>query len=95
MHGLCVVDLKAGADGTPYVTEINIRHVAYSSMFAEAGFNIAEAQLLLALDRRDEISKIVEKLYPVNNLMLRDVDGLPIFVSDYHPINEGDYYGHE
>lgn len=94
MNGLCVVDMKAGADGTPYVTEINIRHVAYSSMFAEAGFNIAEAQLLLALGRREEISPEVEKTFPVNNLMLRDVDGLPVFVSDYHPIKVGEYYGH-
>ena len=93
MHGLCVVDLKAGKDKTPYVTEINIRHVAYSSMFAEAGFNIAESQLLLALNRRDEIPVIIEKTYPINNLMLRDVDGLPIYVNDYRPIKEGDYYG--
>ena len=91
MNGLCVVDMKADADGKPYVTEINIRHVAYSSMFAVAGFNIAEAQLLLALGRGDEVSDELEKIFPKNNLMLRDVDGLPIFVPDYKPIEEGEY----
>jgi carbamoyl-phosphate synthase large subunit len=90
ISGLCVIDMKADAEGKPYVTEINIRHVAYSSMFAVAGFNIAEAQLLLILGRGDEIEGEVEKIFPKNNLMLRDVDGLPIFVEDYHPIEEGE-----
>lgn len=90
MHGLCVVDMKADAAGKPYVTEINIRHVAYSSMFAVAGFNIAEAQLLITLGRSDEIDGELEKTFPVNNLMLRDVDGLPVFVEDYKPLKEGE-----
>lgn len=91
MHGLVVVDMKCKVDGTPIITEINLRHVAYSSMFATAGFNISEYQLLLALDRDDEIPPEIEKQFPIGNYMLRDVDGEPIFVEHLRPIEVGEY----
>lgn len=91
MHGLVVVDMKGDADGNPRITEINIRHVAYSSSFANAGFNISEYQALLALERADEIPPEVEKQYPPRNLILRDVDGLPIYVEDHKDIKIGEY----
>lgn len=80
MNGLVVVDMKCNASGYPVATEINLRHVAFSSMFASAGFNVSEFQLLLALGRESEISPEIEKQYPEGNLMLRDVDGEPIYV---------------
>lgn len=91
MEGLVVCDLKADEAGTPYVTEINIRHVAYSSSLANAGFNISEYQLLYILGRAEEVSEELEMKFPKNNLMLRDVDGLPIFVPNYKPISIGEY----
>ncbi len=90
MNGLVVADMKAKADGTPIITEINIRHVAFSSSFAMAGFNISEFQLLLALDRDNEISPEVERVFPVGNLILRDVDGLPVYITEHHPIAVGE-----
>ena len=33
-----------------------------------------------------------EIIVPEDNLMLRDVDGLPIYVEHYHELNVGDYY---
>lgn len=80
MNGLVVVDMKCREDGYPVATEINLRHVAFSSMFASAGFNVSEYQLLLALNRDNEISPEVARDYPEGNLMLRDVDGEPIYV---------------
>ena len=82
MNGLVVVDMKEDEKGNPIITEINIRHVAFSSSFAMAGQNIAEAQLLIALNRDDEISPEIEKHYPEGNLLLRDVDGKPIYIEN-------------
>lgn len=91
MNGLVVVDMKEDEHGKPFVTEINIRHVAFSSSFAMAGQNIAEAQLLLALDRDDEVPGTVTKDYPPENLILRDVDGPPIYVPHPAPLAVGSY----
>jgi len=93
MNGLVVVDMKCREDGYPVATEINLRHVAFSSMFASAGFNVSEYQLLLALNRDNEISPEVDKQFPKGNLMLRDVDGTPIYVEHPQPIAVGDYIG--
>lgn len=92
MNGMVVVDMRADEAGDPKLTEINIRHVAFSSSFANAGFNLAEYHLLCTLNREDELSPELEKTYPENNYILRDVDGLPIYVSDYHPFKVGECY---
>lgn len=91
MNGLVVVDMKENQNGQPIITEINIRHVAFSSSFAMAGQNIAEAQLLLALGRESEIPGSVEKDYPLENLILRDVDGPPLYIPHPQPIEMGEY----
>lgn len=90
MNGLVVVDMKCDSSGRPFVTEINIRHVAYSSSFATAGFNISEYQLLLALGRDAEVSRAVEEQYPLHNLILRDVDGLPVYIRDVKTLAYGE-----
>lgn len=92
MQGLVVVDMKEDAAGNPIITEINIRHVAFSSSFAMAGQNISEGQLLLALDRDDEIRGTVQKDYPKGNLMLRDVDGIPVYIEEETHLEIGDFY---
>lgn len=91
MNGLVVVDMKADEKGNPLVTEINIRHVAFSSSFANAGFNLSEYQLLCILGRQSELSSEIEKVYSENNLILRDVDGQPIYIENYKPIIVGEY----
>ena len=90
MNGLVVVDRKCRADGYPVATEINLRHVAFSSMFASAGFNVSEYQLLLALGRDSEISPEIEKTYPEGNFMLRDVDGEPIYIDSHKSLSVGE-----
>ncbi|MCE8924280.1 hypothetical protein [Bacteroides ovatus] len=95
MNGMIVVDMKADAEGNPKVTEINIRHVAFSSSFANAGFNMAEFHLLCALNRENELSPELEKQYPVTNLILRDVDGLPIYIEETKPLTPGSCFCYE
>lgn len=76
-HGLFTVDLKESADGKPFVTEINLRHIAITSSFADAGANMAEAQLLTALGRENEISFNKDKVK--SGYFFRDIDGTPRF----------------
>lgn len=89
MNGLVVVDMKADANGVAKVTEINIRYVAYNCCLASAGFNLAEYHLLVALGRSTELSLEQEIAFPKNNLFLRDVDALPIYINDYQPLQQG------
>jgi phosphosulfolactate phosphohydrolase-like enzyme len=81
MNGLVAVDLREDAGGRPMVTEINLRHVAATWAFARAGHNMVEAQILLALGRRDEIGP-VRLTFPPRNAILRDIDGPPVWVVD-------------
>ncbi|MBR4644074.1 MAG: hypothetical protein IKO73_02800 [Bacteroidaceae bacterium] len=92
MNGLVVTDLKENAKGEPVVTEINIRHVAFTSTFANAGLNFAEYQLLCLMEKEAEISNNLTIEFPEDNCMLRDVDGLPIYLEHYRQLNEGEYY---
>lgn len=89
LSGLVVVDMKADTKGVAKVTEINIRYVAYNNCLASAGFNLAEYHLLTILGRTSELSPEQEMLFPRNNLFLRDVDGLPIYIDNYLPLQIG------
>lgn len=92
MNGLVVTDLKENENGNPVVTEINIRHVAFTSTFANAGFNFSEYQLLCLMGRKTEIPDELTIQFPEDNCMLRDVDGLPIYLNHYKPIAIGECY---
>lgn len=89
MNGLVVTDLKEDSNGFPYVTEINIRHVAFTSTFANAGLNFSEYQMMILLGREHEISSELTQIFPEDNIMLRDVDGLPIYLEHYKPVELG------
>jgi predicted ATP-grasp superfamily ATP-dependent carboligase len=80
-HGLFTVDLRAAADGSPKVTEINVRHTAATSALAAGGANMAEAQVLTSLGRRGEAGETVVTL-PEDSVILRDIDGPPLLVSE-------------
>lgn len=89
MHGVVVVDMKADAAGVAKVTEINIRYVAYNCLLASAGFNLAEYHLLATLGRSNELSPEVEIQFPKNNIWLRDVDAIPVYVEDTKKLEVG------
>lgn len=83
MNGLVVVDLKEDNNGKPLITEINLRHVAFTSTFANAGLNFCETQMLCLTNQRDKIAIKGTKFFPENNAMLRDVDGLPLYIENF------------
>lgn len=81
-HGFFTVDLKEDEKGTPKVTEINIRHVAFTQCFAAAGANFAEDTIRL-LDNDPTFDRNF-KLYEFEPdlIFLRDVDALPILMRE-------------
>ena len=92
MNGLIVVDLKEDVNGKALITEINLRHVAFTSTFANAGLNFSETQLLCMMNRQDEIEIHGTKVFPENNAMFRDVDGLPIYIENFKMPEIGNYF---
>jgi hypothetical protein len=91
MSGIVAADLRESGDGTPLITEINLRHVACTYSFAAAGFNLAEAQLLLTLGRSDECGPR-EMFFPERNSILRDIDGMPIWIKEFRELGIGEMW---
>jgi hypothetical protein len=89
-HGLLTVDLREDRTGALKVTEINVRHVAATSALADGGANMAEAQLLATLGRLDEIGETVPH-FPDDNVILRDIDGAPLLLTDYRELAVGEH----
>jgi hypothetical protein len=81
-HGFFTVDFKEDEHGTPYITEINVRHVAFTQCFAAGGANFAEDTIRL-LDNDltyDRAYKMYE--FEKDLIFLRDVDSLPIMMKE-------------
>jgi hypothetical protein len=89
-HGLFTVDLREAADGSPKVTEINIRHTACTSALAAGGANLAEAQVLASLSRCEEIGEVAVT-FAEGNVILRDVDGPPLLLDSERKLEVGDF----
>jgi hypothetical protein len=89
-HGMLTVDLREDRSGALKVTEINVRPVAATSALAAGGANLAEAQLLATLGRLDEIGEPVPR-FPDDNVILRDVDGEPLWLTGYRELAVGEH----
>jgi hypothetical protein len=89
-HGLLTVDLREDRTGALKVTEINVRHVAATSALAAGGANMAEAQVLATLGRLDEIGEPVPR-FPEDNVILRDIDGEPLWLTGYRELAVGEH----
>lgn len=81
-HGFYTVDFKEDSLGKPYITEVNVRHVAFTQCFAAGGANFAAdtVQLLsdpAAFDMDYRMYEFEEGL-----IFLRDVDSLPIIMRE-------------
>jgi carbamoyl-phosphate synthase large subunit len=81
-HGFFTVDFKESADGKAYITEVNVRHVAFTQCFAAGGANFAEDTMrLLSGDKSFEHDY---KYYEFEDglIFLRDVDEKPIIMKE-------------
>ncbi|MDX9929669.1 MAG: hypothetical protein RBS37_07440 [Bacteroidales bacterium] len=89
--GFLTVDYKEDSKGVPKITEINLRPVSAVSSFTQAGFNMVEFYIDI-LSGNKHLSEEMEHQYPENNLILREVDGLPIWIKDKPNIEMGLFF---
>lgn len=81
-HGFYTVDLKEDSEGNPYITEINIRHVAFTQCFAMGGANLCEDTIrLLDNDPKFEYD-FHQYRFESGLIFLRDVDERPVLMNE-------------
>lgn len=81
-HGFFTVDFKEDENGKAFITEVNVRHVAFTQCFAAGGANFAADTIeLLTEDAHFDLSY---KMYEFEKdlIFLRDVDALPILMKE-------------
>lgn len=81
-HGFFTADFKEDAQGKPYITEVNVRHVAFTQCFAAGGANFA-ADTIRLLDGDPDFDRNY-RMYEFEKglIFLRDVDALPILMRE-------------
>ena len=79
-HGFYTVDFKEDENGIAFITEINVRHVAFTQCFAAAGANFPEDTIKLLCN--DSGFNMNYKMYRFESgtIFLRDVDEAPILM---------------
>ena len=80
-HGILAFDLKEDKDGNLKVTEVNIRHMAYTGVMAHVGFDLIEDTIRIIED--GNASNVVRDQfhhYEKPYVFLRDVDVEPIIL---------------
>ena len=81
-HGFYTVDFKEDVNGKPFITEINVRHVAFTQCFAAAGGNFAEDTIRLLNEDVNFEKKYKMYEFEEGQIFLRDVDSLPILMNE-------------
>lgn len=82
LNGIFTVDFKEDIDGNPKITEINIRHVAFTASIAAGGANLP-FDTLGGMFMSDPLQmEIVNYVFSENYIFLRDVDGLPLLLKE-------------
>ena len=78
-HGILSFDLKEDKDGNMKVTEVNIRHMAYTGVMARVGFDLIEDTIRIMEDGNcDNVKRAQYYHYDKPYVFLRDVDVEPI-----------------
>lgn len=78
-HGILSFDLKEDKNGELKVTEINIRHMAYTGIMAHIGFDLIEDTIRIMEDGTcDRVQRDQYHHYEKPYVFLRDVDVEPI-----------------
>jgi hypothetical protein len=81
-NGIFTVDYKEDANGVPRITEINIRHVAFTSSIAACGANLpADTLRGMFMDDPAQMGTVHYEFEP-GFIFLRDVDGQPIIMKE-------------
>ncbi len=81
-HGILSFDLKEDKDGNMKVTEVNIRHMAYTGVMAQIGFDLIEDTIRIMEDGdASNITRAPFYHYDKPYVFLRDVDVEPIVLN--------------
>ncbi len=84
-HGILSFDLKEDKDGNLKVTEVNIRHMAYTGVMAKIGFDLIEDTVRIMEDgNADHVKRAPFFHYNKPFVFLRDVDVEPIILEGEH-----------
>jgi biotin carboxylase len=81
-HGVLSFDLKEDSNGNLKVTEINIRHMAYTGIMASAGFDLINDTILYLSGKQSEINNRGLYSFDKDYIFLRDVDIEPILMQE-------------
>lgn len=80
-HGVYSFDLKEDLEGNLKVTEINIRHMAYTGIMAQVGFDLISDTIKYLEGNIDDINQ-GRYYYDSDYIFLRDVDNLPVLMKE-------------
>ena len=84
-NGILSFDLKEDKKGELKVTEINIRHMAYTGVMAHVGFDLIEDTIRIMEDGNcDKVIRDKFHCFDKPYIFLRDVDIEPIILEDEH-----------
>ncbi|MBQ9300552.1 MAG: hypothetical protein IJ214_08570 [Clostridia bacterium] len=87
-HGVLSFDLKEDGQGNLKVTEINIRHMAYTGVMARAGFDLIEDTIKILEDGNcGGVERDLYHQYDKPYVFLRDVDIQPIILESEEVFN--------
>ncbi len=82
LNGIFTIDFKEDVFGKPKITEINIRHVAFTSSIAAGGANLPLDTLLALFDEESTCSETIHYTFKEPYIFLRDVDAYPIVIKE-------------
>lgn len=82
LNGIFTVDFKEDARGNPKITEINIRHVAFTSSIAAGGANLPADTLEGMFKENPENMGTIHYTFKEEYIFLRDVDGVPLIMNE-------------
>lgn len=87
-HGILSYDLKEDKNGNMKVTEVNIRHMAYTGAMAKVGFDlISDTMTIMEDGNADRIVRDQYHHYERPYIFLRDVDVEPIILDSEEVFN--------
>lgn len=88
-HGILSFDIKEDKEGNLKVTEVNIRHMAYTGVMADVGFDLIEDTLIIMEDGNcDNVKRAQYYHYDKPYVFLRDVDVEPIILENENLVGE-------
>ena len=82
LHGFFTADFKEDSNGLPYITEINVRMVAFNICFAAGGANFSEDIVNILADNPSFNQDYLEYNFEDDLIFLRDVDAEPILMKE-------------